>query len=136
MNIELIESIRKKKGLTQAQMAKSIGYSTAGYQKMIYTNDIKVSVLEKITKLFGLEIQVFFNTSNNKSGKKDYVPTLDVDIADENFEVFKRANALQQELLACYKIISDMQHKILLASQIKVKSKTRLETKRKFKRKK
>ncbi len=138
MNIELIESVRKKKGLTQVELAKMIGYSTAGYQKMISTNDVKVSVLEKIAKIFSLDIQVFFKKDNNKSVKKETYQNPEIETSSENLAIFQRADELQKELLACYKTISSMQYKILMVNQAKFKKEAKLELpkKRKYKKRK
>lgn len=60
MDIELIEDLRKRKLITQSQLAKSIGITVTGYQKMIKTGDIKVSTLEKICNNFSVDISIFF----------------------------------------------------------------------------
>ena len=42
MKVYLIEDIRKRQGLTQSELAESIGITTTGYQKMISNKDVKV----------------------------------------------------------------------------------------------
>lgn len=66
MKVSLIEDIRKRQGLTQLQLAESIGITTTGYQKMIANEDVKVSTLEKIAKVFNVEISTFFGSENTK----------------------------------------------------------------------
>jgi transcriptional regulator with XRE-family HTH domain len=108
MRIELLESIRKKKGLTQAELARMINFSTTGYQKMVNIGDIKVSVLEQIAKIFGVDIMVFFSKETNKSVKGDAGLLL-----NDGIEGYQKSNPYQKELLACYKTISDLQNKLL-----------------------
>jgi transcriptional regulator with XRE-family HTH domain len=124
MRIELIESIRKKKGFTQAQMAKMINFSTTGYQKMIYVGDVKVSVLEQIAKIFGVDITIFFGKDANKS--YNTIGT-DPDMIADVHELYQRNTQFQKELLSCYKLISDLQEKLL----VKTESSTRKNSKSK-----
>ncbi len=79
MDISTIESLRKNRGLTQRELADSIGVTVQGYQKMIDTNDVKVSTLIKICKSLNLDITTFFGSKNivaeplelySKKGKK------------------------------------------------------------------
>ncbi len=124
MKFELIESIRKKKGLTQAELAKMIDFSTTGYQKMIYVGDIKVTVLEKIAQILGIDIMVFFNKTTTKTYR-----AIDMETAAKDAEeAYERANHYQKELLGCYKTISNLQAQILIASPDKTK-KIRVEVK-------
>lgn len=61
MNVDLIEEIRKRKMMTQANLAQSIDFTVTGYQKILKTGDIKVSTLEKICEVFAVDISVFFD---------------------------------------------------------------------------
>jgi transcriptional regulator with XRE-family HTH domain len=126
MKFDLIESIRKKKGFTQAELAKMIDFSTTGYQKMIYVGDIKVTVLEKIAQILGIDIMVFFNKSTTTKTYK----AVDIETAAKDAEeAYERANHYQKELLACYKTISTLQAQLLIAAPEKAKQ-FRLEVKR------
>lgn len=60
MDTDLIENLRKRKKLTQAEFAKMIDFTVTGYQKMIANKDIKVSSLEKICEVFSVNISTFF----------------------------------------------------------------------------
>ncbi len=125
MKFELIESIRKKKGFTQAELAKMINFSTTGYQKMIYVGDIKVTVLEKLAQILDIDVMVFFNKSTTKTYK-----AIDMETAAKDAEAaYERANHYQKELLACYKTISTLQAQLLIAAPDKAKH-FRLEVKR------
>ena len=59
MNTEQIEEIRKRQGLTQKQLADSIGITVTGYQKMIAANDPKFSMIEKLSKALNIDITTF-----------------------------------------------------------------------------
>lgn len=66
MKIDLIEQIRIRRGLTQAEFAESIAYTVTGYKKMIRNGDVKVSVLEKIAEVYDVNILTFFGTKGHK----------------------------------------------------------------------
>lgn len=59
MDSNTIENLRKIKKLTQRQVADALGITVTGYQKMISVNDPKISVLKKLSELFGVEITTF-----------------------------------------------------------------------------
>jgi len=50
MDFNRIEILRKELKLTQEEIARDAGISTAGYQQMIYKKNTTVSTLEKISK--------------------------------------------------------------------------------------
>jgi transcriptional regulator with XRE-family HTH domain len=112
MRLELLENIRKKKGFTQAELARKINFSTTGYQKMIDNGDIKASVLESICKILNVDILIFFDKETNKS----YKVTETESYLGEPKEVYQKAD-YQRELLACYKTISELQKKLLTYSE-------------------
>jgi transcriptional regulator with XRE-family HTH domain len=114
MRLELLENIRKKKGFTQAELARMINFSTTGYQKMIDNGDIKASVLESICKILNVDILIFFDKETNKS----YKVTEAESYLSEPKEVYQKADH-QRELLACYKTISELQKKLLVYSEAK-----------------
>jgi transcriptional regulator with XRE-family HTH domain len=114
MRLELLENIRKKKGFTQAELARMINFSTTGYQKMIDNGDIKASVLESICKILNVDILIFFDKETNKS----YKITDAESYLSEPKEVYQKAD-YQRELLACYKTISELQKKLLVYSEAK-----------------
>lgn len=70
MNIDRVEDIRKRKLFTQSELAESIGFTATGYQKMIKAGDLKVSTLEKICAVLGVEISVFFTEKSLVSEPK------------------------------------------------------------------
>ena len=96
MNIKLIEDLRKRKDLTQAEFAKKIGVSTFGYQKMIQVEDIKVSTLEKICEVFSVNISTFFGNETIKSLNANVVfelestDTLKIDMKNKRLEILKK----------------------------------------------
>jgi transcriptional regulator with XRE-family HTH domain len=114
MRLELLENIRKKKGFTQAELARKINFSTTGYQKMIDNGDIKASVLENICKILNVDILIFFDKETNKS----YKITDAEAYLSEPKEVYQKAD-YQRELLGCYKTISELQKKLLVYSEAK-----------------
>jgi transcriptional regulator with XRE-family HTH domain len=114
MRLELLENIRKKKGFTQAELARMINFSTTGYQKMIDNGDIKASVLESICKILNVDILIFFDKETNKS----YKVTDTESYLSEPKEVYQKAD-YQRELLGCYKTISELQKKLLVYSEAK-----------------
>jgi transcriptional regulator with XRE-family HTH domain len=114
MRLELLENIRKKKGFTQAELARMINFSTTGYQKMIDNGDIKASVLESICKILNVDILIFFDKETNKSYKVTDAETY----LSEPKEVYQKAD-YQRELLTCYKTISELQKKLLVYSEEK-----------------
>jgi transcriptional regulator with XRE-family HTH domain len=72
MDTQRIENIRKLKKLTQAEFAESIDMSTFGYQKMIKSSDPKASTLEKIARIYAVDISALFSKSSTISLSGDY----------------------------------------------------------------
>lgn len=102
MDIALIDDLRKRKKLTQAQFAEMIDFTTTGYQKMLANGDVKVSTLEKICEVFNVDILTFFGKTNK--------PALSI-VAEESevygvtnykekyFETLEKLNACNERLL-------------------------------------
>lgn len=63
MNLQKLEELRKRKGLLQRDFAESFGFTATGYQKMLRTNEIKLSVFEKICQTYNVSPLIFFDTN-------------------------------------------------------------------------
>lgn len=62
-NLQIIKAIAKEQKVTIRELAKSIGITEAGLQKLIRENSTKVDTLELISKRLNVPISVFFDES-------------------------------------------------------------------------
>jgi len=88
VEIERLEEIRKRKLFTQSELAKSIGITTTGYQKMLKSGDLKVSTLENICAALGVNISSFFTEKSlvsepNVGYEKSKTTRLQLDPSDK-----------------------------------------------------
>jgi transcriptional regulator with XRE-family HTH domain len=115
MNTILIESIRKKRGFTQAQLAKKLNFSTTGYQKMIERGDIRISDLLNLCRLLNIEMGLILDKENRHIKSVDEIPV----VRETQTMHSGRTTECEKELLACYKTISILQEKLLAYSDTK-----------------
>lgn len=98
MEIERVEEIRKRKLFTQSELAKSIGITTTGYQKMIKSGDLKVSTLENICAVLGVNISAFFTEKS---------------LVAEPVSVYQKGKITRMQLNPTDKITIDLRQKVL-----------------------
>lgn len=98
-----IEELRKIKKISQIELAEKIDITITGYQKNIYRDDMKLSVLKKIADVFEVNILTFFTDTNlNESANTTKYKHLET----EN-------NNLKTELLKCREaVINLMQERL------------------------
>jgi len=65
MKFNKIEILRQEKGITQAQLAKHVGITPAGYSLILKNKEIKVSTLEKIANALGVPVTYFFDDAED-----------------------------------------------------------------------
>jgi len=76
-----IRNAQKEKKVTQKDIANKLGITPQGFQKMLKSNDFKVSYLYKIAEILNVSI-LFFFTDNDYDGLNSRCKTLEM-INDE-----------------------------------------------------
>jgi Predicted transcriptional regulators len=72
MNGQILKELRKKKGLSQKEMAKILGASKTGYVNWeLGDYDPKVSVVIKMAKFFGVTIGYLIGEPTNQLTQED-----------------------------------------------------------------
>jgi transcriptional regulator with XRE-family HTH domain len=107
---EVIEQLRKRKGLTQEEFAQSIDFTTNGYQKLIRSGDPKASVLEKISAVYGVNISFFFGHTNDGAMLNE--PQAEYGGRDECADV-REMNSILKSQLDHYKTMVDALHTVI-----------------------
>ncbi len=98
MDTVTIENLRKRREITQKDLSERVGMTTTGYQKMIRTGDVKVSVLEKLAQALGVDIQTFFGVQSgsvqiattNVVLQLESTDVLMIDLKNKKLEIIKK----------------------------------------------
>ena len=99
INTELLRSIRKRKKLTQDDVAQMIGVSRTSYLKYEKgTHEPDYDTLEKIAELFELNVNELIGTVKNKRTKIPILGFVQAGIPTEAYEVIEGYEEIDEKL--------------------------------------
>jgi DNA-binding Xre family transcriptional regulator len=94
LNYSKIEMLRAQKKIPKMEFYKSIEMTDTGYKKMLESNSMKVSTLEKIAEILGVKPTSFFEDAS--VGEPD-------DLQKKYIDILERFTQLQSDYAALLK---------------------------------
>ena len=98
MDFNRIEILRKELKLTQEEIARDAGISTAGYQQMIYKKNTTVSTLEKISKALKVSPAFWWSEETEMKNLSDEITKV-IDGLQTEIGLLKAEHDISQSLI-------------------------------------
>ena len=102
---ELKERIRTK-GMSESEIARRLNMSQQGFNRTLRSEDVKTGLLEKLCKVFDVDMSFFYPTNYANGSDSIYnVPTQNADVSD----LIKQNAILTESIKTLTSIIEQMQ---------------------------